>query len=171
MKRLSRAFFLRDVLDVAPDLIGKIIRLNTPEITGDFRITETEAYRGEEDKACHAHKGKTPRTMPMYENGGILYLYLIYGMYWMLNVVCETEGNPQAVLIRGIEKYNGPGKLTKALHIDKSFNQMDICTSDKFSIWDDGLKFPVEVSTRIGIDYAGEIYKNKPWRWILKNNT
>ena len=167
MRQLTKEFFLRDVLEVAPDLVGKVIRVNTPELKADFRITETEAYRGEEDLACHASKGKTARTSPMYETGGILYVYLIYGMHWMLNVVCEKAGNPQAVLIRCVENFNGPGKLTKAMGIDKSYNRLDVTRSDIFQILDDEADLQLKVDKRVGIDYAGEIYKNKLWRWIL----
>ena len=120
--RLSTSFFTRDVLAVAPDLLGKsIVRRFSDGSIKTFIITETEAYRGEEDLACHASKGRTPRTETMYQQGGVLYLYLIYGMYWMLNVVTGKD-QPQAVLIRCIEGYNGPGKLTKALQLDKTFN-------------------------------------------------
>jgi DNA-3-methyladenine glycosylase len=166
MQKLSRNFFTRDVLIVAPELIGKIIKIKTDKGQETFRITETEAYRGEEDLACHAKKGKTARTAPMYETGGILYIYLVYGMHWMLNVVTEKKDNPQAVLIRGIEAYNGPGKLTKRMGINKDFNYLDICKSEVFQILDDGFSPKIKTGKRVGIDYAGEIYKNKAWRYF-----
>ncbi|MDE6149089.1 MAG: DNA-3-methyladenine glycosylase, partial [Ruminococcus sp.] len=97
MKRLDDKFFHRDVLEVAPDLVGKILvsRINGQEVK--VRITETEAYRGEEDTACHAHKGRTKRTEVLYGKSGVIYVYLCYGMHWLMNVVTGDEGIPQAV--------------------------------------------------------------------------
>ena len=119
--RLSREFFIRDVLDVAPQLIGKnlIIRL-TDGTYSRYQVTEVEAYRGIDDKACHACKGRTPRTEIMFHEGGGIYVYLVYGMYWMLNVVTGQENIPQAVLIRGIENHSGPGRITKSLEIGRA---------------------------------------------------
>jgi DNA-3-methyladenine glycosylase len=167
-RRLKKEFYLRDVLEVAPDLIGKfIVVVKNDGATGWLRITETEAYRGTEDKACHASKGRTDRTEIMYHEGGRLYIYLIYGMYWMLNVVTGKENSPQAVLIRGIENYSGPGRLTKAIGIDKSYYGEDLLTSQRIWIEDDGIKPVVKSGRRIGIDYAGDYWINKPWRYYI----
>ncbi len=170
MPRLSTDFFIRDVLNVAPNLLGKILvrKFDAGEIR-KYQITEVEAYRGEQDLACHASKGRTPRTEIMYHEGGHVYVYLIYGMYWMLNFVTEKDGIPQAVLIRGIEGFNGPGKLTKNLLIDKSFYGEDLNTSNRLWIEENNTfsKIKYKTTPRIGIDYAGEIYKNKPWRFVL----
>ncbi len=171
MQRLQREFFSRDVLDVAPDLLGKyLVRRFESKKTEKYKITEVEAYRGEEDLACHASKGRTPRTEIMYHVGGHIYVYLIYGMHWMLNFVTGKKDIPQAVLIRGIEGFNGPGKLTKNLDINKSFYGNDLVSDDK--IWiEEGLSTAVtkiKTTPRIGIDYASEIYKNKPWRFLLE---
>ena len=170
MNRLSTGFFTRDVLEVAPDLLGKyLVRKFDDGRIEKFLITEVEAYRGEEDLACHVSKGRTPRTEIMYHEGGKIYVYLIYGMYWMLNIVTCVKDIPQAVLIRGIEGFDGPGKLTKRLFIDKSFYGEDLFLSRRLwiepDINSDEIKF--KTAPRIGIDYAGEIYKNKPWRFIL----
>ena len=108
--RLTQSFFTRDVLKVAPDLLGCYLVRNNHSGTDRYLITEVEAYTGEEDKACHAKIGKTPRLKVMYENGGILYVYLIYGIHWMLNVVTAEKDNPQAILIRGTKEVSGPGK-------------------------------------------------------------
>lgn len=166
--RLTAEFFQRDVLEVAPDLIGKIlIRKFNRETIGRYLITETEAYRGEEDLACHASKGRTPRTEVMYHAGGKIYVYLIYGMYQMLNFVTERESIPHAVLIRGIEGYNGPGKLTRHLQIDKTFYGEDLALSDRLWIEDnEGFNPVYTTGPRVGIDYAGD-WKDKPWRFIL----
>ncbi len=166
--KLSAGFFIRDVLDVAPDLIGKIIVVRKEDgIFQSHMITETEAYRGFEDKACHASRGETPRNRVMFENGGKIYVYLIYGMYWMLNFVAGVEGIPQAVLIRGIEGYDGPGKLTRVLGIDKSFYGEDLSTSDRIWIEDRGFQPSFSTGPRIGIEYAGDYWKNKPWRYFI----
>ncbi|MBN1187714.1 MAG: DNA-3-methyladenine glycosylase [Bacteroidales bacterium] len=166
--RLGRDFFTRDVLEVAPALLGKlIVRCENSGNINKYRITEVEAYRGEEDKACHASKGRTHRNDVMYWEGGHIYVYLIYGMYWMLNIVTGEKDNPQAVLIRGVDGYDGPGKLTRRMNIDKSQYGEDVTTSGKIWIEDDGYANKYIQTPRINIDYAGEFWKNKPWRFIL----
>ena len=167
-KRLSRDFYIRDVLVVAPELPGKdmVVRM----VDGSFaryRITEVEAYRGTEDKACHAFKGRTARTEIMFHEGGRLYVYLIYGMYWMLNIVTGGKNNPQAVLIRSIENHPGPGRLTKSLGIDKSFYGEDLVVSERIWFEDPGSVQLVKRGPRIGIEYAGEYWKTMPWRYYL----
>ena len=132
-----------------------------------FMITETEAYRGTEDLACHASRGKTTRTSIMFEQGGKLYVYFVYGMYWMLNIVTGDRDNPQAALIRGIEGFNGPGKLTRELGIDRSFYGEDLTISDRIWIEDRAIEPVVGSGPRIGIDYAGPLWKNKPWRYFI----
>ncbi|MCK9207659.1 MAG: DNA-3-methyladenine glycosylase [Salinivirgaceae bacterium] len=168
-QRLTAGFFQRDVLDVAPDLLGKILVRRYPNQTiKRFMITEVEAYRGEEDLACHASKGRTPRTEVMYWSGGHIYVYLIYGIHYMLNFVTEREGIPQAILIRGIDDIIGPGRVSKILEIDMSHNQTDLLFSDDLWVEDSVIKPEFKTSTRIGIDYAGEFWKNRPWRFIAQ---
>ena len=168
MERLSRDFYIRDVLVVAPELPGMnmVIRLKDGSL-GRFMITEVEAYRGTEDRACHACKGRTARTEIMFHEGGRLYIYLIYGMYWMMNIVTGEIDNPQAVLIRGVEDWPGPGRLTRSLGIDKSFYGEDLVLSDRIWLEDAGTDFSVKSGPRIGIDYAGEYWKSRPWRYYL----
>ena len=168
MNRLSRDFYLHDVLEVAPGLLGKNLALNDQGEYRTFMITEVEAYRGIEDLACHASKGRTKRTEIMFHEGGKLYIYLIYGMYWMLNVVTAGADNPQAVLIRGIENCNGPGRVTKKLGIDKSFYGEDLVNSGRIWIEDNPLHVNIKTSPRIGIDYAGEFWKNLDWRFFIQ---
>lgn len=166
--KLSREYFIRDVLLVAPELPGKILVVrNGIKDLRKFIITETEAYRGSEDEACHANKGRTARTEVMYHEGGKIYVYLVYGMYWMLNFVTGKKDDPQAVLIRGIEGFKGPGKLTRELKIDKSFYGEDLTTSERIWVEDSGIKPVIKTSPRIGIDYAGETWRNKPWRFLI----
>jgi DNA-3-methyladenine glycosylase len=153
---------------VAPELIGKILVMRSSgNIIKRYMITETEAYRGAEDRACHASKGRTERTEVMYNNGGKIYVYLVYGIYWMLNFVTGEKNSPQAALIRGIEGFNGPGKLTVELGIDRSFYGIDLTTSQKIWVEDSGYKPVINKGPRIGIDYSGEIWKNKQWRYFL----
>jgi DNA-3-methyladenine glycosylase len=166
--KLGRDFYIRDVLEVAPELPGKtlVVKMKDGSI-GRHRITEVEAYRGVEDRACHACKGRTQRTEIMFQEGGRIYVYFIYGIYWMLNIVTSGEDNPQAVLIRGVTEYQGPGKLTKYLGIDRSFYGEDLTLSERIWVEDPGLKYPVNYGQRIGIEYAGDYWKAKQWRYYL----
>jgi len=167
-RKLPQEFYTRDVLDVAPDLIGKnlIVRMND-NTCRSFQLTEVEAYRGEDDKACHASKGRTERTSVMFGIGGHLYVYLIYGMYWMLNIVTGEKDNPQAVLLRGAQGINGPGKLTRELGIDRSFYGENLVTSTRIWLEDSGQRLDYKTGPRIGIDYAGEYWKSVPWRFYI----
>jgi len=170
LTRLTTDFYIRDVLEVAPELLGKyLVRKFENGTLQKFLITEVEAYRGEEDLACHAKRGRTKRTEIMYHRGGYIYVYLIYGMYWMLNVVTGDENNPQAILIRGIENYDGPGKITKNLLIDQSFYGEHIVSSQRLWIENPEKHTNILIKTapRIGIDYAGKVWKNKPWRFFV----
>jgi DNA-3-methyladenine glycosylase len=164
-KRLSRDFFTRDVLSVAPELLGKTLAVRADSEIKRFVITETEAYRGTEDKACHAFKGRTARTEVMFREGGRIYVYLVYGMYWMLNFVTGNEGDPQAVLIRSVEGITGPGRLTRNLGIDGSFYAENLEVSERIWIEDSDEQTDFSSGPRIGIDYAGEPWKNMPWRY------
>jgi DNA-3-methyladenine glycosylase len=167
-KKLSRDFFSHDVLSVAPELIGKTLVVKTGYNSfSRYMITETEAYRGSEDEACHASRGRTTRTEIMYHEGGKIYVYFVYGMYWMLNFVAGERNNPQATLIRGIEGFNGPGKVTRALNIDRSYYGEDLTTSKRIWVEDSGIRPKVKTSRRIGINYAGETWKNKLWRYYI----
>jgi len=169
MKRLSANFYKQDAVVVAEKLLGKIlVRIWEDGTETRYRITETEAYRGEVDKACHASKGRTPRTEVMYSEGGKVYVYLIYGMYWMLNVVTGTENHPQAVLIRGINNIVGSGKVGRELKMDKSFYAEDMLTSTRIWIEDAPDVSEFIATHRIGIDYAGDEWRDKPWRFILQ---
>lgn len=167
VQRLTVDFFNRDVLDVAPCLLGKIlVRVFGDGRKEQFRITELEAYRGEEDLACHVSKGKTSRNKVMYGQAGLIYVYLVYGMHWMFNIVVNEVDIPQAILIRGLENLNGPGRLTKRLNIDAGFYGEDICNSPRIHVLNTPDVKHYEQKPRIGIDYAGDLWKNKPWRYI-----
>lgn len=167
--RLSENFYNLSAVEAAPLLLGKLLCRNIDGNIKKLRITETEAYYGESDTACHASKGKTGRTKIMYEKGGCAYIYLCYGIHSLLNIVTGEENFPQAVLIRGVEGFNGPGKLTKAMEITRALNTENLITSNTLWLEDDGSTPEYTTSKRIGIDYATTEYKEKPWRFILKN--
>ena len=161
--KLDYDFYHRPCLKVAHDLVGKVL------VCGDqkLRISETEAYVGEADTACHAHKGKTRRTEVMYQKAGTIYIYLCYGMHWLLNIVTGEENEPEAVLIRACVEANGPAKLTKYLGITGDFNRKTICGDDLYII-DDGFQCDVTTDKRVGIAYANPEDQARPWRFKMK---
>jgi len=163
----NKEFFTKDVLEVAPLLPGNIVVRVINGVKKEFQIVEVEAYRGTEDLACHACKGRTKRTEIMYHEGGHIYMYLIYGMYWMFNIVTGPKDDPQAILIRSVEGAIGPGRVSRVLEMDKSFYGENIFESDRISIIK-GIN-PVQICSapRIGIDYAGEYWSKMPWRFYL----
>jgi len=188
---LPQSFYARPTLAVARDLLGCIVARRFPD--GEVlrgRIVETEAYVGEEDKACHARAGRTPRTAPLYGRPGIAYVYLTYGMHHLLNAVTEREGFPAAVLIRAAEPLeglprmarargtdrahlltSGPAKLCQALGLDLRQNESDLAGK---VIWiENGDAVPnrvVATSPRIGCQTATPPWDRIPWRWFLKDN-
>jgi len=171
---LSRLYFNRPTLMVARSLIGNyLVRENGNGVVAG-KIVEVEAYIGHQDKACHASKGRTARTEVLFGRPGISYVYLIYGMYHCLNVVTERAEFPAAVLIRAIEVdgelIDGPGRLCRALAIDRSLNRVDMTAGDKLWFENRGVRVPrnrIRAFPRIGVDYAGS-YANKPWRFRLR---
>ncbi|MCI7809509.1 DNA-3-methyladenine glycosylase [bacterium] len=164
MERLTYAFFHRPCLEVARELVGKLLVVNGKR----FRISETEAYCGEADTACHAHKGRTPRTEVLYADAGTLYIYLCYGIHWLLNIVTGEPGQPEAVLIRACLEAPGPGKLTKALGITGTLNRESAVSSPELWIEDDGFSCEVETAKRVGIGYASQEDQDRLWRFQLK---
>ena len=171
MKKLEIDFYRQDAVTVAEKLLGQILVRKWDDGTESrYQITETEAYFGVEDLACHASKGRTPRTEIMYADGGKVYVYLIYGMYWMLNVVTGDENHPQAVLIRGLDDVLGSGKVGRLLKMDKTFYGEDLLSSNRIWIEDSTETVNFVTAARVGIEYAGDEWKNKPWRFILKSN-
>lgn len=167
--RLSQDFFRQDVLTVAPALVGAVIFRRLPDgsvIHG--RIAETEAYRGSEDLACHASRGRTRRTETLYRAGGCSYVYLVYGLHWLFNVVTGPEDAPQGVLIRAMDKpFDGPAKWTKAFQITGEHNGLYLPESDVLWI-EEGDRPPLRTAPRVGIDYAAEPWKSMPWRFIAQ---
>lgn len=189
MGRLSQDFFMDDAIEVAKKLLGKILVHETPEGTTKCRIVETEAYMGVLDKGSHAYSGKvTPRTTTLYEQGGVAYVYLIYGMYHCMNVVVNVKGLAQGVLIRALEPLegielmkkrrkmdkiknlcNGPGKLCIAMDITKKENGVNLMSSSLFIEEDEEIEpFEIVSAKRINIDYAEEA-KDFLWRFYIKD--
>lgn len=165
---LARDFFSQPTLTVAQQLLGKVMMFENA--TGI--ITETEAYIGKDDPACHAARGKTPRNAVMFGPAGFSYVYFIYGMYYCLNFVTEEEGTPAAVLIRGLMMIdhppfhlNGPGKLCRHLGITRDHNNIDVTTSNFFCVKDSLFSPRFEVTPRIGIKRGQE----KLWRFVVRN--
>lgn len=170
---LSRAYFSRPTLTVARSLLGKYLVREHAKGTVAGKIIEVEAYIGPDDQACHASKGRTARTDVMFGRAGFAYVYLIYGMYHCLNVVTEREGFPAAVLIRAVEVdgelIDGPGRLCRALEIDRSHNRIDLTRGARLWFEDRATSVPrrkVGAFPRIGVDYAG-VWAKKPWRFRL----
>lgn len=164
---VSQEFFQRDTQEVARNLVGCFLIVDEEP----HMITDTEGYLGEEDTASHARFGKTERSKIMYGPPGVVYVYLIYGLHHMLNIVTQPEGQPGAVLIRGIEGYDGPGKLTSHLGITKKdYNGKAL--GRETGVWIEGRSEEfdpdnIQTAQRIGIDYATEEWVNKPLRFVL----
>jgi DNA-3-methyladenine glycosylase len=168
---LGPEFLNRPALTVAEELLGNHICREIKGVVERYIITEVEAYDGHEDKACHAHKGKTPRNAIMFGPAGHWYIYLCYGMHWLLNIVTGPENYPAAILFRGIKDTSGPGRLTKRLQIDKSINEKT--ASPQIGLWLESAagkpqSIHIERTPRIGIGYAGEHWAKVPYRFILK---
>jgi DNA-3-methyladenine glycosylase len=170
--KVEQAFYAQPAIELAPALIGKIIVRRIRRKIYRARIVETEAYVGAHDLACHASKGRTNRTQVMFGPAGRAYVYLIYGMYDMFNIVAGEIDDPQAVLIRAAEPLDawsadlsGPGKLTRSLQITRAQNGVSL-SNDRLHILDDPADRPQVVATpRIGIDYAGE-WKHELLRFL-----
>lgn len=192
-RRLDRSFFARDTVTVARDLLGRVLVHEAEGRRVAGRIVETEAYTGRDDMASHAHRGKTPRNAVMFGPVGVSYVYFIYGMYWLLNVVARPAGAdyPAAVLLRALEPLeglewmaarrpgrpqrewtSGPGRLTVALGIDGSLNGVDMTAPDSPLFFEEGQPVPgeqVQSGARIGVNVP-EPWKSKPWRfWVAGN--
>lgn len=167
--KLDSAFYAMPATELAPLLLGKLLcrQLDSGEVMR-LRITETEAYYGEEDTACHAHKGRTERTKTMYQPGGVAYVYLCYGIHSLLNIVSGPLDCPQAVLLRGVQGLPGPGRLTKALSITRDLNGENLITSPRLWLEEDGTTCLWDTAKRVGIDYATPEYRDKLWRFIVR---
>ena len=175
---MARAFYNRDVLEVAPDLIYKILSVADGRAG---RIVEVEAYRGRDDPAAHSFRGFTKRNATMFGPPGHLYVYFSYGMHWCCNATCgdgtgilirgllplaglEAMRAARARVVREVDLSNGPGKLTQAMGIDGSLDGADLVKSPLVGIYDDGYRsvHPPRATSRIGISKA----KDLPWRWV-----
>ncbi len=178
MYKLSREFFLRDGLTVARELIGKVLVHNNGGVRISGIISETEAYLGPEDRAAHAwrHRGREGRTAVLYKDGGLAYVYMIYGMYYCLNASANIRDAPECALLRGViplegtdGNINGPGKLCRAFGINRKFNGTDL--TGGFLYIEDSWhgRYNVNVTKRVNIDYAKEA-KDLPYRFVIADN-
>jgi len=171
-KKLSRSFFRQSAVELAPALIGKILVRRIRGKTFRARIVETEAYLGPDDLASHAAKGRTPRTEILFGPAGRAYVYLIYGLHEMLNVVAGEPGEAQAVLIRAARpldgwkvNLSGPGRFTRAFKITRAENGLDLTGGQLYFLDDPAYHARVVTAKRIGIDYAGE-WRDAPLRFL-----
>jgi DNA-3-methyladenine glycosylase len=187
VKIVPSSFFARGTVEVAPEVLGKYLVRNKNGKRMVARIVEVEAYRGSDDPASHAFRGRTPRNAPMFGEPGHAYVYFTYGNHYLLNITTQKAGTPGAVLIRGVqptegiemmrrlrphvpdsELTNGPGKLTKALGVDKALNGLDMTRKGALFVVDrNESRFEIWRSTRIGIGEAG---LNHLWRFYIRNN-
>jgi len=159
-----------DTVGIARWLLGKALVRTRGGRRRVLLITEVEAYDSERDLACHASKGRTPRTDTLYRAGGIWYVYFVYGMHHMLNLVTGSEGHPAAVLIRGLDSIRGPGRITKALAISRKFNGIGATPRAGLHLEDLGLRVPdslIRATPRIGVEYSGPLWAGKLWRFCL----
>ncbi|OHA18518.1 MAG: 3-methyladenine DNA glycosylase [Candidatus Taylorbacteria bacterium RIFCSPHIGHO2_01_FULL_46_22b] len=167
---LGKSFFNRSAVKVAHDLIGCVLVRRVRGRTRRFLITEVEAYEGPKDLASHASRGKTKRNEIMFGPAGYIYVYFVYGMHWMLNIVTGKKDYPAAVLIRDIEGYSGPARLTKALSITGELNCKLL--GKKIGLWiESGMSISsknILRTPRIGVAYAGPVWSKKLYRFLLK---
>ncbi|MGI6238624.1 MAG: DNA-3-methyladenine glycosylase [Christensenellales bacterium] len=167
MERLGREFFARGAVEVARDIVGKRIVHTVDGVELRAIITEAEAYCGTTDSACHAYKGRTKRTEVLYRDAGTVYVYLCYGIHWLINIVVSEVDDPQCVLLRAAEGAKGPGLFTRLLKIDGSLNGANVLTSPILRI-EHGIDGDITKDTRVGINYADPKDRDQLWRFILK---
>jgi DNA-3-methyladenine glycosylase len=159
-----------DTVGLARWLLGKALVRTRRGRASAHVITEVEAYDSERDLACHASRGRTGRTETLYAAGGVWYVYLVYGMHHMLNVVTGPRDYPAAVLIRAAGPVSGPGRLAKALSVDRSLNGAPARPGSGLHLEDVGVRVgrgDIVATPRIGVDYAGPLWARKPWRFVL----
>ncbi len=193
-KKLKRAFYERDTIIIAHELLGMRFVRNSKEGTSAGIIVEAEAYIGPHDAASHAYRGRTGRNDVMFGPGGYAYVYFIYGMHYCFNIVTQKAGFPAAVLVRALEPVegidlmarrrqipqinnkamvnltNGPAKLCEAMGIDKSLNGADLCGDELYiTAPEKPASFNIITTPRINIDYAGEAIEY-PWRFLIDGN-
>lgn len=166
----AEAWRTRNTLHLARTLLGKyLVRASDAGVHAQM-IVEVEAYDGERDLACHACRGRTPRTDVMYRAGGVWYVYLCYGVHEMLNLVVGPEHWPAALLVRGLERVNGPGRLTQAFGINRALNGMPAAPASGLHLEDRGVRIPaswIQRSARIGVEPSGPVWSRKPWRFYF----
>jgi DNA-3-methyladenine glycosylase len=187
-EKLPRSFYARETVDVAYELIGKRIVRHLKDNVLIGRIIETEAYRGMDDAASHAYRGRTARNAPMFGPPGFTYIYFIYGMHWLFNISAHIEDTPGAILIRALEPEqgltamhalrgletchrltNGPARLSQAMMLDNSLNNIDLVTNEDLYLIDGNINPGETISIGPRLRVPGDQQaKERPWRfWIL----
>ena len=168
----AKVFHSRNTVVLARWLLGKMLLTTGPVgVASRWGIGEIEVYHGESDLACHVRKDRTPRTEIMYAAGGVWYVYLCYGMHEMLNLVTGPIDHPAAILIRSVEGVSGPGRLTRALGINRRFNATAVSPTGGLWLEDDGFPLPggaIRSAPRIGVAYAGPVWSAKLWRFYYE---
>ena len=172
MTRIIKAKVLRSkkTVAIARWLLGKHLVRATPRGPVARMIIEVEAYHSARDRACHASRGRTRRTETLFAPGGVWYVYLCYGVHELLNLVTGPADFPAAVLIRGVDGIRGPGRVTRALQVDRRLNGAACAPGSGLWIEDRGVRLPrgaIQSTPRIGVDYAGPVWSTKPWRFVL----
>lgn len=166
----AKEFQSQNTAALARRLLGKYLVRATARGSVARMITEVETYHSARDLACHASRGRTPRTETLFAAGGVWYVYLCYGVHEMLNLVTGPRDHPAAVLIRGVDGASGPGRVTKALKVDRRLNAAPASLKSGLWIEDRGFRVrrgAIKATPRIGIDYAGPVWGKKPWRFVL----
>ncbi len=169
MKKINnKDFFKTDTITLAKKLIGKWIETKIDGEVVRAQISETEAYLGVEDSACHSYRGRrTLRNEPMWQEAGTIYVYLCYGMHFLFNIVSMGKDQPEAVLIRALVGHDGPAKTTKFLKINKSLNGQSIINNPNICLLDDAKEYSFTEQKRVGIDYALDKDRNAKLRYVL----
>ena len=189
-QKLPRAFYARETITVAQELIGKIIVRHIDGNTIAGRIIETEAYRGRDDAASHAYRGKTTRNRPLFGTPGHSYVYFIYGMHWLFNIAAHAEGTPGGILIRAVEPVkgihimqhfrgkeslknltNGPARLAQAFNINRDDNEIDLVTNNELYLVEGSLKTGETITAGPRIRVPGDdLALTRPWRFRIDNH-
>src|SRR5690554_2608622 len=166
LRIIDKKFFIVSADKLAIKLLGKILVRKIGNIEQRFFIAETECYMGIEDTACHAARKNPISARSLWNRGGTLYVYMVYGIHYMLNIVAGKEDDPMGVLIRGVKGIKGPGRLTRALKISKDFDKEDLLASDRIWVEDSKVSAKYISAPRVGIDYANERDRTIHWRYL-----
>ena len=164
---LDRSYYARPATELAPDMLGKLLCRRFPDGVRRYRVTETEIYYGMEDTACHAHRCPTGRARIMFESGGLAYVHRCH-MFNLLTIVTGHEGHPEGVLVRGVDGFDGPGRVGRELGLELSMYGSEMSPDGVLWMEDDGCRPGYTAFLRIGIGYASEEDRARPWRFRVR---